>query len=266
MPPPFSQLLLLLVNRRSAAAAAAAVLLPPAPPACFYGGAASAMYQSLMRKHRAGSSVMTDASSLDRHDGNIDAQHRHHRPPRHSPRQQQRPHQRHQYRLLVIVLAGPTAIGKSDVAVLLCSQRLASELSVGHRLAWEGADEVVEEEEEEHAKDGMNNKLVNPAVDDGARHNRGCRRRCAAAVAAVAAIAVRSGHVVSADSVQAYCGADVGLNKPTDVELWCTPHHLINVMDPPIVAVVVVVVVVVVNDVIISYDTILYSLSKIFQV
>jgi exopolyphosphatase/guanosine-5'-triphosphate,3'-diphosphate pyrophosphatase len=42
------------------------------------------------------------------------------------------------------------------------------ELSVGHRLAWEGADEVEEEEEEEHAKDGMNNKLVNPAVDDGA--------------------------------------------------------------------------------------------------
>jgi hypothetical protein len=60
---PFLRLLPPLVNERSAAAAA--VLLPPAPPACFYGGAASAMYQLSMRKHRAGSSTMTDASSLD---------------------------------------------------------------------------------------------------------------------------------------------------------------------------------------------------------
>jgi hypothetical protein len=88
MPLPFLQLLLPLVNGRSAAAAAA-VLLPPAPPACFYGGAASAMYQSSMRKHRAGSSRMTDASSLDPHDDNIEAQHGPHRPPGHSPRQQQ---------------------------------------------------------------------------------------------------------------------------------------------------------------------------------
>ncbi len=59
MPPPFSRLLPPLVNGRSAAAAA--VLLPPAPPACFYGNATSAMYQSSMRKRRAGSSAMTDA-------------------------------------------------------------------------------------------------------------------------------------------------------------------------------------------------------------
>ncbi len=39
---------------------------------------------------------------------------------------------------------GPTAIGKSNIAALLCLPRLASELSVGHRLAWEGADEVEE--------------------------------------------------------------------------------------------------------------------------
>jgi hypothetical protein len=37
----------------------------PAPPACFYGGAALAMYQSSMRKRRAGSSAMTDALSLE---------------------------------------------------------------------------------------------------------------------------------------------------------------------------------------------------------
>ena len=60
-------------------------------------------------------------------------------------------------------------------------------------------------------------------------------------------------HVVSADLVQVYHGADIGSNKPTDVKLRCMPHHLIDVADPPIV------VVVVVNDVVISYDTIIYS-------
>jgi hypothetical protein len=149
---------------------------------------------------------------------------------------------------------GPTAIGKSDVAALLCLPPLALELSIGHRLAWEGADEVKEEEGEEHTEDGTNNELVNPAADDGARCDGGCRRRCAAAVAAVPAVAVQSGHVVSADSVQAYRGADIGSNKPTDVELRCTPHHLIDVVDPPIV-----VIILVVDDVVISYNTILYS-------
>jgi hypothetical protein len=149
---------------------------------------------------------------------------------------------------------GPTAIGKSNIAALLCLPRLALELSVRHRLAWEGADEVEEEEEEEDAKDGMNNELINPAADNGTRRDGGCRHHRAAAVAAVAAVAVRSGHVVSANLVQAYCSVDIGLNKPTDVELWCMPHHLINVMDPPVV-----VVIVVLEDVVISYDTILYS-------
>jgi hypothetical protein len=87
---PFLQLLLPLINGRSAAAAT--VLLPPAPPACFYSGATSAMYQSSMRKHRAGLSAMTDALSLDQHDDNVEAQHGRHRPPQHLPRQQQRPH------------------------------------------------------------------------------------------------------------------------------------------------------------------------------
>ena len=149
---------------------------------------------------------------------------------------------------------GPTAVGKSDVAALLCSPRLALELSIGHRLAWEGADEVEEEEEEEHAEDGTNNKLVNPTVDDGTRCEGGCGYRHAAAIAAVAAVAVQSGHVVSADLVQAYRGADAGSNKPRDVELQCTSHHLIDIVDPPVV-----VVLVVVDDVVISYNTILYS-------
>jgi hypothetical protein len=126
-------------------------------------------------------------------------------------------------------------------------------LSVGHHLPWEGAEEE-EEEEEEHAKDGTNDELVNLAVDNGARRDGGCGRRRAMAVAAIATVAVRSGHVVTADSVQAYRGSDVGSNKPTDVELRCTPHHLIDVVNPPVI-----VVVIVLDDVVILYDTILYS-------
>ena len=122
---------------------------------------------------------------------------------------------------------GPTAVGKSNVAALLCLPRLALELSVRHCLTWEGADEVEEEEEEEeeeHAKDGTNDKRVNPTADDGARRNGGCGRRRAAAVTAVAAVTVRSGHVVSADSVQAYRGADVGSNHTSILSLIRSRH------------------------------------------
>jgi hypothetical protein len=118
MPMLFLRLLLPLVNGRSTAAAT--VLLPPAPPGCFYGGAALAMYQPSMRKHCAGLSTMNDALLLDPHDNNAEAQHGHHQPPRHLPRQQQQPHRQHQYRPLVIVLVGPTAVGKANVAALLC--------------------------------------------------------------------------------------------------------------------------------------------------
>jgi hypothetical protein len=74
MPPPLLQLLPPLVNGKSAAAAT--VLLPPAPLACFYSGAALAMYQSSMRKRRAGLSTITDELSLDQHNDNIEAQYR----------------------------------------------------------------------------------------------------------------------------------------------------------------------------------------------
>ncbi len=110
------------------------------------------------------------------------------------------------------------------------------------------------EEEEEHAEDGTNDKLINPAADNGARRGRGSGRHRAAAIATVAAVAVWSGHVVSADLVQANRGADVGSNTPTDIKLRCTPHHLIDVVDPPVI-----VVIVIIEDVVISYDTILYS-------
>lgn len=87
----------------------------------------------------------------------------------------QRRRDRGHRRPLVVVLAGPTAVGKSDVASLLCSPPLAPSISP--------------------------------------RSYRG--------------------HVVSADSVQAYRGVDVGANKPTSEEMERTPHHLVNVVDPP---------------------------------
>ncbi len=111
-----------------------------------------------------------------------------------------------------------------------------------------------EEEEEEHAEVGTNDKLVNSTVDYGMRRNGGCGHSCTAIAAVVAAVTVWSGHVVSANLVQAYHGADIRSNMPTDVKLHCTPHHLINVVDPPII-----VVIVIVDDVIILYDTIFYS-------
>ncbi len=74
------------------------------------------------------------------------------------------------------------------------------------------------------------------------------------AIAAVAAVAVWLGHVVFTNLVQVYCGADVGSNMPTDVKLRCTPHHLIDVVDPLFV-----IVVIVIDNVVISYNTILYS-------
>ncbi len=75
------------------------------------------------------------------------------------------------------------------------------------------------------------------------------------AVADIAAIAVWLGHVVSADLVQAYRGADVGSNRPTDIELRRMPHHLINVVDPPVILVIVIV-----KDVVIR--TIRYSIHE----
>jgi tRNA dimethylallyltransferase len=41
-----------------------------------------------------------------------------------------------------------------------------------------------------------------------------------------------SGEIVSCDSMQIYCGADIGTAKPTPDERSGIPHHLIDVVDP----------------------------------
>jgi len=105
------------------------------------------------------------------------------------------------YRPLVIVLAGPTAVGKSDVAAELCSPAISLDISQGHDLSFI------------HAQQKINN-----IIDDDIGRKRTAATR---------------GHVVSADSVQAYRGVDIGANKPTSQEMERTPHHLVNVVDPP---------------------------------
>ncbi len=40
------------------------------------------------------------------------------------------------------------------------------------------------------------------------------------------------GEVVSADSMQIYCGMDIGTAKPTPEEMQGVPHHMIDIADP----------------------------------
>jgi tRNA dimethylallyltransferase len=77
-----------------------------------------------------------------------------------------------QARPLVVVIAGPTGVGKSEIAAQLC-ERLDSK--------------------------------------EGGRY--------------------RGGLIISADSVQAYRGVQIGANKPSAAELERTPHLLVDVAD-----------------------------------
>ena len=86
---------------------------------------------------------------------------------------------------LVVVIAGPTGVGKSSVAMSLCKSPVASQL-----LKSCGISSQSDSTEEETAV----------------------------------------GNIVSADSVQAYRGVQVGANKPTQDEREQCPHHLIDVV------------------------------------
>ncbi|KAL7471286.1 hypothetical protein ACHAXS_011604 [Conticribra weissflogii] len=107
---------------------------------------------------------------------------------------------------LVIVLAGPTAVGKSDVAAQLCSPSLAWDILTNH----------AKSNNCNHDINNHNDNKTDSKNNIGDDYFRGTR-----------------GHVVSADSVQAYRGVDIGANKPTAEEMEQTPHHLVNVVDPP---------------------------------
>jgi tRNA dimethylallyltransferase len=100
--------------------------------------------------------------------------------------------QQQQHRPLVIVLAGPTAVGKSDVAAELCSHSMATDIITNHR----------------RATLNQNDKMAGTILET-------------------------RGHVVSADSVQVYRGVNIGANKPSLEEMERTPHHLVDIVDPP---------------------------------
>jgi len=127
--------------------------------------------------------------------------------------QHQRRRQQLTYRPLVIVIAGPTAVGKSDVAALLCSETFASSISRGHRLA------------NAHYNEFNNNDDDDEDDEDYTSHsnsNEQCQTHHD--------ILMR-GNVISADSVQVYRNANIGSNKPTKREMEITPHHLIDIIN-----------------------------------
>ena len=96
------------------------------------------------------------------------------------------------YRKLLIVLAGPTAVGKSSVGAQLCSQEMATDMVKNHAY------------------------YNQPRTDNHDIDKKDV---------------ISKGHIISADSVQAYQGVQVGANKPTKEEMERTPHHLIDIVD-----------------------------------
>lgn len=90
------------------------------------------------------------------------------------------------FRPLVIVIGGPTAVGKSSVGAKLCSAEWATRIVNEHR-----------RNNEEYAQE----------------------------------VSKVRGHIISADSVQAYQGVQIGANKPSNEERAETPHHLIDILD-----------------------------------
>ena len=99
---------------------------------------------------------------------------------------------------MVIVISGPTGSGKSDVAASLCSPKQASHIF--QNLFASHCNSVTS---------GIDNSHLSWNVAD----------------------IYCGGHIISADSVQAYKGVNVGANKPTMDERRITPYHLIDIVD-----------------------------------
>lgn len=94
---------------------------------------------------------------------------------------------------LVIILAGPTAVGKSSVGAKLCSPEMATDIVTNHA------------------------RFNSMKINSGDQH--------------IHDEILSKGHIISADSVQVYQGVEIGANKPTKEEIEQTPHHLINIVD-----------------------------------
>lgn len=98
-------------------------------------------------------------------------------------------------RPIVIVISGPTGSGKSDVGAYLCSPNQALGILQNMFASF---------------YDNLSDKHYNRSRDE-----HGSIR----------------GHIISADSVQAYRGVNIGANKPTLEERQITPYHLIDIVD-----------------------------------
>lgn len=117
-----------------------------------------------------------------------------------------------QYRPLVIVIAGPTAVGKSDVASMLCSTNMARDIMQSHFANYNHCHSIPSSESSDNTT--VDIAGGNPCTTSTTTMIRG--------------------HVISADSVQVYRGnIDIGSNKPSAEELMKTPYHLVGIVDPP---------------------------------
>ena len=98
---------------------------------------------------------------------------------------------------MVVVLAGPTGVGKSDVAARLCAAITTLTIRVTTH------------------SDSSPQSNLNDALDT---QNDTITSM------------YQSAMIVSADSVQAYQGVQIGANKPTEQERHATPHLLVDLV------------------------------------
>jgi tRNA dimethylallyltransferase len=110
---------------------------------------------------------------------------------------------------LVIIIAGPTAVGKSAVAAKLCSTEWSTEI-------------VREHARNNHNHRHLNMNMNNPSSRSDSEQDIDID---------INSKAKARGHIISADSVQVYKGVQIGANKPTAAEREETPHHLIDIVD-----------------------------------
>ena len=96
---------------------------------------------------------------------------------------------------LVIIIAGCTGVGKSDVAFQLCQPKKAHDILSSH----------------------CNNINISTSFLDEDKEPTNL---------------MSSGQIISADSVQAYQGVTIGANKPSQMELEQITHHLVDIVPP----------------------------------
>ncbi|GIL76198.1 hypothetical protein Vretifemale_5704 [Volvox reticuliferus] len=120
-----------------------------------------------------------------------------------------------QPRPLVVIVTGPTAVGKTAISLLL-AKRLTQPLQ--QQPEQRGLGDGGAAHEGTGPRKGAAIEAGSGGVGDGSRD---------------AGITARfGGEVISADSVQVYCGLDVGSDKLPPAERQGVPHHLIDVRDP----------------------------------